>query len=109
MNSIYVIPRPSTSQIIPVKVSKYTLEEILKFYGCQSFIAQEVSEIVFKSLNPNNSIISQEQLFAIIFQHISEKIDTGTSLIKKELEVSFKIKTLQQSVCILLGGTSGCG
>ncbi|OUM65605.1 hypothetical protein PIROE2DRAFT_7361 [Piromyces sp. E2] len=103
MDSIYVIPRPSASQIIPVKVSKYTLEEILKFYGCQSLIAQEVSEIVFKSLNPNNSIISQEQLFAIIFQHISEKLDTGKSLIKKELEVSFKIKTLQQSVCILLG------
>jgi len=59
---------------------------------------------VFKSLNPNNSIISQEQLFAIIFQHISEKLDTGKSLIKKELEVSFKIKTFQQSVCILLGG-----
>jgi len=109
MNSIYVIPRPGASQIIPVKVSKYTLEEILKFYGCQSLIAQEVSEIVFKSLNPYNSIVSQEQLFAIIFQHISEKIDTGKSLIKKELEVSFKIKTYQQSVCILLGGTSGCG
>jgi len=43
MNSIYVIPRPGASQIIPVKVSKYTLEEILKFYGCQSLIAQEVS------------------------------------------------------------------
>jgi len=109
MESVYVIPRPSASQIIPVKVSKYVLEEILKFYGCRSWIAQEVSDIVFKSLNPYNSIIFQEQLFAIIFQHISEKLDTGKSLIKQELEVSFKIKTFQQSVCILLGGTSGCG
>jgi len=47
IDSVYVIPRPGVSQIIPVKVSKYTLEEILKFYGCQSLIAQEVSGTFF--------------------------------------------------------------
>jgi len=55
MNSIYVIPRPSASQIIPVKVSKYTLEEILKFYGCQSLIAQEVSGNKIIEINMNNN------------------------------------------------------
>lgn len=108
MESIYVIPKPGASQVIPVKVSIHILEEILKFYGCRSWIAQEVSEKVFHSLNPNVSIISQEQFFTMIFQYISEKMETSVSL-SKELEVSFKIKTRQQSVCILLGGTSGCG
>ncbi|RUS18161.1 hypothetical protein BC937DRAFT_89088 [Endogone sp. FLAS-F59071] len=108
VEAIYILNQPNaTSTQATRKYSQHHLKGVLMFMGTKQNHAEEIAALVFNHLVQLHSNVDRYSLdydsFLLLLRKLLKQFKYSNP--KQDIEVSWKIKDRQKSMC----GTSGCG